>query len=1392
MSHPVPLLKPCAAWLVAAYLAAVAFSVSQVSAQAPLHAAPQNLWFHHLSADHGLPQSFVIAMAQDSTGYLWFGTVGGLARFDGRTVTTFQPDPNDEASLPDMTVTALTVARDGTLWVGTQSAGLARYRRDGTFERFPFATSPEDDGLPRTVQDIAEAPDGTLWIVGTGRIAHFDPITATAERFPTGPHTPHNALVAVGRTVWGMTTDALLQIDTERRTWEAIALPPARGGTRQSRSGSLVLAPTGRLWVGLSDGLLRFDPITRRFDDYRTLPRAGGLIQGVVPYGEDAILFLSPAGLTLLEPATATAPALATPLADTFGDLPASTDLAPFVSAFISREGVLWLGTNGSGLLYTDLQTSHFALFQHRADDPASLSADPIRSVTTDSATAWIGTFDGIDRLDLRTGAVTRMVELSTDRSEWPERTAWGLDLDRSGRLWALHVDRIDRRDEQTGRLLRSYAMPEGYPILNAPTFHYEDAEQRHWIGSPTFGTLDPESGDFAPVLGTPGAPVFVHRLHPATDGTLWLATNGHGLVHYDPRTGTSTSYLPVPSDSASVSSENVQCIWEGEDGVLWLGTLTGLNRFDPETERVRRYTSQNSDLPDNYINGVLGDEYGHLWISTNRGLVRFDPETERFVTYTVDRGLQSQEFNRGAYARTPDGSLLFGGMYGLSVFDPSSLMDNPVPPRIALTSLLVNGTPVHTEGRATLAEPLGPDQNTLVFQYTALHFSNPALNRFQYRLEGYDDDWSAPTNQYQVRYTNLPPDNYTFYLRAANPFGVWSEDTALLSFTIQPPVWATWWFRLGLLLAGIAALSAVSYRRSQARRRLEVELRRLVDERTAALRAEKERTEQQADALFTQSMQQRQLFTDLSHETRTPLTLILSPIEQLLDRDRTASGQPLDEETRHTLTLVQRNAHRLLNFFDQMLDLARLESGARMYQPRRFDLGEFVEGVVHAFEPLADDQGLTLTAAVPDEPLEATADPAMLEVVLFNLIGNALKFSPAGGRVHVALSATDEQVQLSVEDTGVGIGAEHLDHIFDRYERVFAHEPGTGIGLALVREIAEAHGGTVDVESTVGEGSTFTMCWPRRRDDLDVPLLADYVLRSIPEILLHTPSPSAPISPTEDSTTILIVDDNADVRRYLRDFLTPSFRVVEADNGAAGLAEARTIVPDLVVSDVRMPGLDGYELCAAIKQDPALQFVPVILLTADGASVSRIQGLETGADDFVVKPFNPPELKARIDNLLATRRAWREQLGHAAPLPLVDAFADLPAATDALRARLQEIVHDHFTDGAFSAGSFAEIAGLSPAHLRRKTQELFGHSPTELVRRYRLRQAALLLERKTGTVAEIAYSVGFNSVSYFTRTFRDLYGVVPSAYDGSPAPMRPEENQVAPSEVSVAQEEGS
>ncbi|MEM1127501.1 MAG: two-component regulator propeller domain-containing protein [Bacteroidota bacterium] len=1341
--------------------------------------AEVDLYFNRLTVNEGLPQSFVTALAQDRLGFIWMGTGGGLARFDGRGVEVFQTNPGDPASLQDFEVTALHAGEEGVMWIGTQTAGLGRYDPStGQIYTYPHGRSDTTHLDHPRVTSIAEAMDQTLWIGTLAGVNRLDPVTGRFAHWKLSGGVPVNALAVTETHVWIATSRGLYRLDLGTQALAQVA--PSLADQRLSH----VLADEdGTLWIGSPAGLLHYDPQTERVRTFPAVPQAQQRITFLLNVPGPAIWFGTQQGMHGLVPQAQQV------TAERLWSQPGRTNL-PRVHAtamMLDNQGVMWLGTAGAGVAYADLRTQRFALY---TGDPA-IERQAIRTVRADTSGLLVAPVSGgLLHVDPRTGRLTSRVPVVRRGDFAGERQQggadvpamiWGIDRDRRGDLWLSYAFGVEQRAPD-GTLQRRLSWRGQGPISSQPSFVHEDTAGTRWTGHPVFGAMDLRTGLVTPALDRSEGPIRAHQLHVDPEGHFWLATLNHGLVRYDPRRGAGTFYQPVLGDSTSMPARHVQSIWADTSGMLWLGTAAGLARFDPATERVRRFTTFNSGLPDQYVNGVLGDDRGHLWISTNRGLARYDPEADRFTTFDVRRGLQAQEFNRGAYDRGPDGALYFGGGAGLNTFDPQNLRENPAPPNVVLTGLFAQGD---EQEQAYLRQPRGAGvvvdlahhEDEVTFRYVGLHFAAPDLNLYQYRLEGpgfEEATWSRATTLNEARYTNLSPGRYTFHVRAANAFGVWSTSHQLATVAIAAPFWATWWFRAGLalMLMGVAVGGVRGHMKTQQQR--ERALRTLVDERTQALQYEKEVTEDQAARLRAGAVQQRNLLRTVSHEARTPLTLILAPVERLLERSTP------DEATREALHLIRRNARRLLFVTERLVDLARLESGLASLNARPVPVNDLVEAIAEAFKPVALQQQLTLDASVSSGPLLAEANPDLLELVLFNLVANAIRHTPPGGAVHVRADSDEEHVLITVRDTGAGIPAEKLMGLFKRPETMKPSQSwGMGLGLALVWQALRLHNGEVLVESAVGQGTTFLIQWPRRAP-FEGAVQADIPDQEVPERvelahdpldlygLPQTPPPEevqANEEPPEevDRTTLLIVDDNEGIRAYLAEALAPRYRVEEAADGHEGLAKARELVPDLILSDIMMPGLSGLDLCQAIKADPALRFVPIILMTGRDGAEARVEGLAQGADDYMAKPFVMRELEARIQNLIDSRRTWRAALEEARPFP--DVYADVPPADEAFRDRLHALLVDHFTDGQFTAGTLAEHAGLSPAHLRRKTQELFGVSPTELIRLHRLRQAALLLERQAGTVAEIAYAVGFNSVSYFTRSFRAHFGQPPSQY---------------------------
>ncbi|HKL89396.1 MAG TPA: ATP-binding protein, partial [Salinibacter sp.] len=811
---------------------------------------------------------------------------------------------------------------------------------------------------------------------------------------------------------------------------------------------------------------------------------------------------------------------------------------------------------------------------------------------------------------------------------------------------------------------------------------------------------------------------------------------------------------------------------------VLWIGTAGGgLNRFDVENERFTHITEADG-LPNNVVYGILPDDDGHLWLSTNRGLSRFDPQTGTAKNYDVDDGLQSNEFNSGAYFKNVSGTLFFGGLYGFNFFDPGAVKDNPQVPPIALTGVSLSNHPLSPSDSTTLLEKdivetealtLSYRDNVITFTFAALDFSAPSNNRYAYLMEGFNDTWVDAGTANTATYTNLPPGQYTFRVKGTNNDGVWNETGTALALTITPPWWQTRWaygiYAL-IVIGGIFTVDRVQRRRLIRRERERARLREAEIHAAAAER-------QSATLQHLDEMKSR-FFANVSHEFRTPLTLTIGPLDDL----RRGTYGALPEDAVKQAELAHQNARRVLDLINELLDLSKLEAGGLTLRLQQSDLGAFLRQAAATHESLAVRQQITFRCDVPEAPVLIVFDPSQLERVFANLLSNAFKFTPAGGSVRLSLRDDDpetDEVVVRLRDTGPGIPADEIDRVFDRFyqasESSTRLQPGTGIGLALAWELVHLHAGTLDVESEEGFGSTFLVHLPREHPDESV-LVASHAptqtadgepdASSLDDALASLTTTDTVLDPNRP--TILVVEDNEAMRSYICGHLAEHYRVVAATNGRDGLSTAQRTPPDLVVSDVMMPEMDGYALCKALKQDPTLDYVPVLLLTAKAGPQDRLDGLAEGADAYLVKPFDLRELFAQIDNLLASRKRLQERFGTTLP-SLHASKVKVPSTDAAFLERTRLLIEIHLDDDAFSVEALAEEMGLSRVHLYRRLRALIDRSPSELIRSIRLERAAQLLALDAGAISEVAYGVGFKSVSHFSRAFREQYGQSPTEY---------------------------
>ncbi len=1391
---------------------------------------PVSMLFVHVTVADGLPHGQVRDLVQDRHGFMWFATAGGIARFDGYELTAYKYDPDDQSSLSSNNAWAVYEDRAGYIWIGTQD-GLNRYDpATETFTRFKHDLA-DPRSLPHSaVRSIYEDRSGTLWVgtYGSG-LSRYDASTESFTRFYFEPedsvdeagygintiYEPPSEPGVLWIATWG---GGLGRFDTGAETFTYYRHDPEDAASLSgNRTISVLEDQRGHLWVGTEQaGLNRLDRRTGVFVRYRHDPDDPSSL------GNDTVwdLYQFPDEPGALWVATDGAGLgrfdLTTQTFAHYRHVPyhrGSITHDRVKALYQDGTGLLWAATLGGGLSRTDRKASPFQHMTHQPGTAHGLNHPSVQAFAkTADEVLWVGTeYGGLNRLDRRTGAVVRYRHDPSDPSSLGSDEVTALHARRDGTLWVgFWLGGVDHFDPATGtsRPIDFGPIGPGSDASKEVELLHEDRHEQLWIGYYNDGLMrfDPSTGAVARYRHNPKDPGSlghdrVQSLLEDRSGTLWVGTGGGGLSRFDPVKETFTTYRHDPNDPTSLSNNSVMALAEDLRGRLWIGTGGGgLVRFDPAAEAFVRFTEQNSDLSNNNVGSLLADAQGILWMGTDAALVRFDPRRQVFTTFAEEDGVRRQAF-RTAYA-APDGEFFFGGRRGFEAFFPEQITPAPDPhaPPVVITGVTVDGVPVvpgadaPLEVAAPLAEQvsLSPRQRDVAFRFAALHYANPARNRYRYKLDGFDEAWHVPVGDPVATYTNLDPGRYVFRVQAANADGVWNERGAALGVVVAPFFYETWWF-LALGVLGAAGLLFAGYRaRVRRLRRGQSALEAQVAERTKALRAEKHKTEAQAERLVEMDHLKTRFFTNVSHEFRTPLTLTIGPLEDLhAEEDGT-----LPEPAREKVGLALKNSRRLLRLTNQLLDVAKLEAGEVRLRASEQDLAAFLGDLARAFVPLAERRRVDFGVDLTREPLLLYFDAPKLEHVFINLLSNAFKFTPEGGRIRVEAQADGDRAALvRVRDNGLGIPADRLPHLFERFYQVDeagggeAFQAGSGIGLSLAKDLAELHGGHVEVESAEGFGSTFTVRLPTGRAHLsdeqiatpaeaappETPLLPPVLLAGDGQDAEATlPAGDEPAA-EDDRTTVLIADDNADIRAYVRGHLDADYRILEAADGAEALRKTRTALPDLVISDVMMPEMDGFALTRALKADRETDFIPVILLTAKATTGDRIEGLQDGADDYLTKPFDVRELTARVQNLIASRQKLKERFRQAAPQPAPAGYAaeaanerdGFSASDAAFLEQVRAAVENCLADEDFTVEDLAEAVAQSRSNLHRRMRLLVDESPSAFIRRVRLERAAGLLRQREGTVSEVAYAVGFKSVSHFSQSFRKAYGVTPSAYAG-------------------------
>lgn len=995
--------------------------------------------------------------------------------------------------------------------------------------------------------------------------------------------------------------------------------------------------------------------------------------------------------------------------------------------------GNIWIGTFYNGIHIYNRKDNTLTSIRHNSKLPDNtLISDEIRSILCDKkGLIWIGTKEGLSCYNPKTNIFTNFN--STSKNPIPHNWVHTLLEDHNGVIWIGTFNGIARFDEKTKKFI-AYD-PKNILIHNQVDAIIEDSKNN-----------------------------------------IWVATQGGGVTclkrKADPFQFNPVHYINSAGNKNSISSNRVFAIVEGPDGYIWIATEYGLNRLDPKTGDFLRF-KQDSGLPNEMIMGLLFDSDGNLWISHKKGLSRMDTKKFTFRNYSEQDGLQSNEFSENTCFRNPfTGELFFGGSNGLNSFYSNQIDDNSTIPDIRFTGLEVLNQEVvpnkEVNGRVILTNPiyftkeiiLKYSDKSFSIKFAALHYANPKSNKYKFKLVGYNDNWiSADPLVRFATYSNLPAGRYTFKVMASNSDGIWNREPAVLKIIIRPPWWNNWIaYIVYFLIVALIVYLTYDYIVSREEYKNQVRYERMKSKKIVELDEMK-----------------IQFFTNVSHEFRTPLSLIIDPLRKLND------GNVSQVQASYYYSVIMQNVQSLLGLVDQLLDFRKIEKGHIKLDIRQGDIVAFAKNIFETFKLKASQKQIKYNFYTSQPQLIANFDGDKLEKILNNLLSNAFKFTPDNGEISLEITSGKKSTSeseytdyfiISVRDNGIGIPIKAQQKIFDRFYQAktpgILQNRGTGIGLAYTKQLVDILKGKIYVKSSSGTGSVFSVKLPIGEVDNK-----ELVKNKLQSSIIHEPLPlhhENEVETTDNLTiddeeklNILVIEDNIDVRTYLKHELSVKYNVIESSNASEGLAAALEHGPDIILSDIMMPGISGLELCKTIKADKRTSHIPFVLLTARQSDAYKKEGYEFGADAYITKPFNTSVLLAILNNLIESRKMLKEIFSNS-PFIDIKKIAGNSADEGFLNTAITTI-EDTISNADFNIDALSDILKMSRRQLTHKIKALTGQTVLDFIKTVRLNKGAKLLLSRDYSISEISYMLGYNVPANFSRSFSKQFGKTPSEY---------------------------
>ncbi len=1300
------------------------------------HLYGQEYYFRHYKVENGLSHNTVHSTLQDSQGFLWFGTKDGLNRFDGYNFKVFQNDLESPNSLGSNFIECLHEF-NGHLWVGTDN-GLFRFNAE--YESFKLM----EPSLNRPILDIEHDNEGNLWYIAGTTLYKHSTKSQNTHVFETEAYF-HAEEITRGTdgTIWVANDRFLHHYDRDNGAFETIELISEKSSNLPFIVSKLFAINDTTLLIGTQNqGVILYD--TQKKQVKKLLPASEDplYIRDFAKIENGKLWIATESGIYIYDMEKETY----LNLKKSYYDPYALSDNAIY-SLTVDREGGVWIGTFFGGVNYYPKQYTPFKRYYPKSGKN-SISGSAVREIHSDQyGNIWIGTEDaGLNKFDPKSGMFTNFSPSGTQHS-LSFYNIHGL-LPRGNQLWIGTFEHgLDIMDIHSGKVIKHYNKGDGHGLSSnfIYTFYENRAKDIYAITSSGIQIYDEENDRFITIDAFPEGIFFTSFLEDNT-GRMWAGTYWDGLFYYDPETNEKGVYKHDTSNLNSISSNAINWIFQDSDENIWVTTENGLNMFIPETNSFKPYRKRDG-FPSNVFYSIIEDTNNHLWISTSNGLVDFNPKNDELTNYTKGNGLLSDQFNYNSAFKDRQGKMYFGSVNGMISFDPNSFLKDSYKPPILITGLQINNKEVPVNSNSSTLRKsitfvdkikLQPRQSSFSIDFAALSYTTPEMTEYWYKLDGLKNEWVHLAKSHQVYFTELPAGNYNFKVKSLNSSGVWSDEATALGITVYPTFWkSNLAYSLYILTVCIISFLIIRYYYLRSLARNKQVLKELNDKKQKELYKAK-----------------IEFFTNVSHEVRTPLTLIQAPLEKLLKQAESGS------ELRENLSIMEKNTTRLLNLVNQLLDFRKTELEDISLTFVETNISDLIRQTQTRFSQVIKSAGIDFDMLLQEEDIYAYVDAEALNKIVSNLFNNAIKY--AEKKVRVILAPAGDYFQLTFMNDGQLIPVHLKTKIFEPFYRVPGvenqNQSGTGIGLSLAHSLTQLHNGVLQLDTSNDTMNTFVLKLPIHQEK-------EFELSSSKE---WKPE-SQKDQPEEDfemagyKPTILFVEDNIDLLDFVSKDLMTSYLVLKATNAQEALETMENENIQLVISDVMLPGMDGFAFCEKIKTDLETSHIPVIILTAKSALKARLEGLESGADAYIEKPFIIEHLKLQIANLLENRRHIME---HYASSPLAHIRSIAHTKTDeTFIKKLDDIIDQHISDPELNVETLADFMHMSRSTLYRKIKEMSNLSPNELVNLARLKKAAELLDTGSYKIYEIAEMVGYNSQTSFGRNFQKQFNKTPTEY---------------------------